>query len=252
MVSLLETWHSNAITGEPFDLTEEKNMIVKRVLMSIAVSVIATIPGFASTIDLGVNGDADVGSTFLNFGNYPLGTIYTPAPGYGIIIVSQPPLGLFLSAGVTAGESGKIQSLNAVSTPPGVTLTPDPASALPFMTFDTGGSNLKLFLTELVPGNAAGPFSLTDSASGAVASFNIDGFIYNTTDNSREDITGTFSATFNGTTVSELIAAGNGPGVQTPFSGTLSVIDVPEPASLSFWGVVLIGTALFSRRRLEK
>jgi len=217
----------------------------------VAVFVLITaIPMFASSIDLGIAGDAVVGGSFLNFGNYPTGTVYTPAPGYGTMIVSQPPLGVFLAEGVTAGESGKIQSLNAVSTPPGAMLTPDPAVDLPFLTFDGGGSNLKLFLTELLPGNTAGPFSLNDTASGAVASFNIDGFVFNTIDSSREDITGTFSATFNGMTSAQLIAAGNGPGVQTPFSGTLSLTEVPEPGSLSLWGSGLIGIALIIRRKI--
>jgi hypothetical protein len=215
----------------------------------ITVGALVALPGLASSIALGINGDAEVGSAFIDFGNYPIGTVYTSAPGYGTIVVSQAPLGIFAGGGVTAGESGKIQSLNASTTPPGVMLTPDPLTALPFLAFDTGGSNLEVFLSELATGNTAGPFSLIDTASGAVASFNIRGFVYNTTDHSREDITGTFSATFDGITVAQLVAAGNGPGVQTPFSGTFSMTDIPEPATLSFVGVGLMAAALLSRRK---
>ena len=218
-------------------------MNLKVLLMRAAVMTLAAVPCFASTIDLGINGDAQVGSTFLNFGNYPDGTVYTPAPGYGVIVVSQPPLGVFLSGGVTAGESGTIQSLNALTTPPGVTLTPDPMTALPFLTFDTTGSNLKVFLTELVPGLTAGPFTLVDTPNGAVASFNMAGFVYDMTNSSSEAITGTFAATFNGMTVADLITAGNGPGIETPFSGTFSVTSVPEPASAALLGLALLGVA---------
>ena len=203
---------------------------------------------FANTIDLGINGDAQVGPNFINFGNFPTGTIYEPAPGYGVIVISQPPLGIFLAAGVTAGESGTIQSLNATVTPPGVTLSPTPGVDSPFLTFDAGGSNLKLFLTELVPGSTSGPFSLSDSPNGAIASFNIDGFVFDTTNNSREDVTGTFAATFNSTTVAQLIAADqSGIFIQTPFSGTFSLQAVPEPPALLLFSAGLLSAGVISQ-----
>jgi hypothetical protein len=219
----------------------------------ITVATLGVTSSFASTIDLGISGDAQVGSNFINFGNYPTGTIYKPAPDYGVFVVSQPPLGLFLIAGVMAGESGTIQSLNATVTPPGVTLKPNPAVDSPFMTFDAGGSNLKLFLTELIPGDTTGPFSLIDSPNGAIASFNIDGFVFNTTTNSSEDITGTFAATFNGTTVAQLVAAEQGGTlIQTPFSGTFSVQAVPEPVPLLLFGAGLLVAGLISRFKIQK
>ena len=225
------------------------NMINKHLLKHLVILTLAAVPCIASSIDLGINGDAQVGPTFLNFGNYPLGTVYTPAPGYGVIVVSQAPLSVFMSGGVAAGESGTIQSLNALTTPPGDILTPDPMIALPFLTFDTGGSNLKIFLTELVPGLSAGPFTLVDTANGAVASFNMEGFVYNTTNHDSEAITGTFAATFNGMTIADLIAAGNGPGIETPFSGTFSLTTTPEPASEVLLGIVLLAVGVCLRRK---
>jgi len=219
----------------------------------ILLGAFAAMPALASTIDLGINGDADVGRTFINFGNFPLGTVYSPSPGYGIMQVAQPPLGLFLSQGVVAGEFGKIESLDAIQTPPGVVLAPNPSTAPAFMTFNTGGSNLKIFLTELVPGTTAGPFSLEDSHNGAIASFNMDGFVYNSNDGSRVGITGTFAATFNGITVAELLSdEAKGVDVKTPFSGTFSITTVPEPTSLLLVGAGLLGVGLVSRRKSRR
>jgi hypothetical protein len=223
-------------------------------LVTTLVGVFSAVPTFASSIDLGINGDAEVGPTFINFGNFPLGTVYSPTPGYGIMQVSQPPLGLFLAQGVTAGEFGKIQSLDATKTVPGATLTPNPLSDPAFISFDVGGSNLEVFLTELLPGSTAGPFSLTDSTNGAIASFNMDGFVYNTTDQSRVDITGTFAATFNGMTVADLLSEeASGTDIKTPFTGTFSLnmvppaVVTPEPASLLLFGAGLLGVGLVSR-----
>jgi hypothetical protein len=219
----------------------------------VTVAVLGVTSSFASTIDLGINGDAQVGPNFINFGNYPTGTMYTPAPGYGVFVVSQPPLGTFLLGGVMAGESGTIQSLSATVTPPGVTLTPNPNVDLPFIAFDTGGSNLKLFLTELVPGDTTGPFSLIDSPNGAIASFNIDGFVFNTIGNSREDISGTFAATFNGISAAQLVAAEQGGTlIRTPFSGTFSIQAVPEPSALLLFGAGLLSVGSAWRFKSRK
>jgi hypothetical protein len=222
-------------------------MKLQQLCLGLTICALTTIPCLASSIDLGINGDAKVGSTFIEFGNYPLGTVFTPAPGYGNFVVSIPPTSVL--PGVTSGETGMIQSLAALTTPPGMVFAPNPTSALPFMTFDATG-NLKVFLTELLPGATTGPFDLTNTPNGAVASFEIDGFVYNTVSKTEEDITGTFSATFNGLTITQLQAMATA-GVVTPFSATFSVTTVPEPGTLLLMGMSLLGAGLIFRRRLN-
>ena len=214
-------------------------------LLSLAIAACVALPSSASTIQLGINGDAQVGSNYIDFGQYPNGAPYTPAPGYGTFEVSLVNAGVFSSAGVTTGEFGTIQSLNE---PPGPVTLPSA-----FMTFDTGGSNLQLWATNIPPGDV-GPFTLTDTADGAVASFDVDGYVWDTNTGSKVDtFTGTFSATFDGQTVADLFT--NLP-IDTPFSATFTATVVPtttpEPASMLLMGAGLLGVGLVSRRKARK
>lgn len=214
-------------------------------LATLALAAFVALPSSANTIQLGINGDAEVGSNYIDFGQYPNGAPYTPAPGYGTFEVSLVNAGVFSSAGVTTGEFGTIQSLNE---PPGPVTLPSA-----FMTFDTGGSNLQLWATNIPPG-AVGPFILTDTPDGAVASFNVDGYIWDTNTNSKVDtFTGTFSATFDGQSVADLFT--NLP-IQTPFSATFTATvipsHVPEPASMLLVGAGLLGVGLLSRRKARR
>jgi hypothetical protein len=217
-------------------------------LASLALAAFVALPSSADTIQLGINGDAQVGSNYIDFGQYPNGAPYTPAPGYGTFEVSLVNSGVFSSAGVTTGEFGMIQSLNE---PPGAVTLPSA-----FMTFDTGGSNLQLCATNIPEGSLSGsPFTLTDTPDGAVASFDVDGYIWDTNTNTKVDtFTGTFSATFDGQTVADLFT--NLP-INTPFSATFTATTIPstttpEPASMLLMGAGLLGVGLISRRKTRR
>src|SRR5205085_3709559 len=142
---------------------------------------------------------------------------------YGTFVVTQPVTDIFAANGVVSGEFGMIQSLNAATTPIGVVLNPNPGTDAPFVKFNgpppagAAGTNLEVFLTELLPGNN-GPFNLADTPTGATASFDINGFVYNTNDQSRTHISGLFSATFAGMSVAQLLAEATTGPIATPYS----------------------------------
>jgi hypothetical protein len=221
---------------------------VRALLPTLSVAVLMAVPAFSSTIVLGMSGDASVGANFINFGIYPQGAPYVPAPGTGIFEVTAPVTNIFASNGVVPGEFGTIQSLNSALEPAGTVL----ATPIQFLTFATGGSNLQLFLTEVFQGNLPSPppspFVLNDTASGATAAVDFMGYILNTTDSSKTAVTGLFQATFSGMTVAELL--GSLP-VDTAFSGTLSVTPTPEPASLLLLGIGLLGAGVIARKKKE-
>jgi hypothetical protein len=199
----------------------------------------------AATIDLGINGEMQVATSAISFGQFPTGAPYAPAPGYGSFEVSLINSGIFLSNGVTTAEFGNIQSLSGPTTPLGVPLNPTPGSTLPFMTFNTGGSNLQLYLTELLPGSTIGPFTVTDTADGAVLALDVDGFVYNTLTTTRTSFTGTLSATLDGMTDGDFIGAN---WVDTPFTATFMASIVPEPSAFLMFTLGAACLGLMRRR----
>jgi hypothetical protein len=229
-------------------------------LFSFALAGFMALPSSADSIDLTINGDASVGSNYINFGNYPTGTVFKPAPDYGTFETTNPISGIFASGGVTPGEMGMIQSLDE---PTGMQPCPSATNGLcngAFMTFNGGGSNLQLWATNIPDGGqGAGPFVLTDVNGNAVASFAVDGYVWDTNANGGkggkvDTFTGTFSATFDGTPVASLFT--NLPR-QTGFTATFTattipVTGVPEPASMLLMGAGLLGVGLISRRKTRK
>jgi hypothetical protein len=190
------------------------NVFNRMLIIAAAFLSLATLPTFANTaIQLGINGDVQVGTNSLDFGQYPNGAPCTPAPGYGTFEICLVNAGTFSAAGVMTGQFGMIQSLN------GTTGTVTLPSA--FMTFDQGGSNLQLWATHLRAGNV-GPLVLTHTTDGAVASFNVEGYVLDSNQANKKVglFTGTFSATFDGTNVTRFT---NGRPIDMPFSATFTV-----------------------------
>jgi hypothetical protein len=216
------------------------------VFPALTILALTAVSSFASTITLGIAGDARVGSDYIDFGQYPQGDPFVPAPGFGSFEVTSPITSIFVANGLKPGEFGSIQSFDSTREQAEKTISP----AVEFMTFDTGGSNLQLYLTQLYQGNLPSPpptpFILTNPSLGATASFDVSGYILNTNDNSKTPFSGVFSTTFSGMTVADLLSS---IPVDTAFSATFSLTTAPEPASLVLIGIGLLGAGLVGRNK---
>jgi hypothetical protein len=193
---------------------------------------------FAGSIQLGIVGNAQTQTNgAIYFGNFPVAAPYAPPPGSGGFVVGLVNSGVFLSNGVTPGGYGKIQSLNEGTG--NITLL------TPFMTFSTGGSNLELIATS-IPAGTDGMYTLTSTTNGTTASFDIDGYIFNTlTDKKVGTFSGIFSMTFVGVSEANLFKTAR----DTTLSGTFAVDGTPEPSSILLFGTSLLGIVPFLRRR---
>lgn len=218
------------------------------VMTAFIVVALTAVSSFGSSINMGISGDARVGQDYIDFGVFPFGGPYAPAPGFGLFEVTWPVTGFFAANGVTAGQFGSIQSFDSTLERAGTPISP----AVEFMTFNNGGSNLELFLTELSQGNLPipppSPFILSDTPAGASAAFDVAGYVLNVNDNSQTPFTGVFSATFSGITADQLI---DSLPVDTTFSATLTLTPTPEPVSLLLLATGLLGVGIFGRRKLS-
>jgi hypothetical protein len=216
-------------------------------LALITACLIALFPfsANASSIQLGIDGDARIGSNFINFGNFPADTIFTPQPGEGNFEISVVNSGVFANAGVTTGETGLVQSLLLLGTGPVSLFNP-------FIVFAAGGSNLQLWATNIPAGNF-GPYTVFNTPGGAVAALNVDGFVEDTNLGTKiGSFTSTFSATFAGETVADLTTS---LPIDTPFSATFTVgplappvpDPVPEPST---WVLMIVGSMGLGAARL--
>ncbi len=101
---------------------------------------------------------------YTDFGSFITRSIHSRARLWRLSGHKRHPGKYICHAGVTTAEMGSIQSLNSSG--------PIPA----FMTFATGGSSLQLNVTT-IPAGSVGPFTLTDTAQGLLATFQVDGYI---------------------------------------------------------------------------
>lgn len=139
-----------------------------KLLLCSALAVCLSSACFGAVV-LTIQGEAQLGSNFIDFGQSLTGGPFTPAPGYGAFQVTSVAGGsIFATGGVTMNELGMIQSLNegtgAISLPG------------PFMMFNAGGSSVPLTATN-IPAGSVGPFTLTQVSQGVLASFEVDGYI---------------------------------------------------------------------------
>jgi len=107
-----------------------------------------------------------VGSNYIDFQN--ASQAYVPAPGYGQLTVGTN-IGQFSSLGITAGETGQIQSLNEGA---GTVTLPSA-----FVIFNGSGSQNQLIANDIPPGQV-GPFNVVDNGNGtSTVTFSVDGYV---------------------------------------------------------------------------
>lgn len=76
--------------------------------------VLSAVQSQADQVQFGFTGETQIGFGQIDFGQFPNGAPYTPAPGFGTYEVALVNQGLFSNDGLTTGEFGpsKASSVN--------------------------------------------------------------------------------------------------------------------------------------------
>jgi hypothetical protein len=195
------------------DITETRSLRTCRRATITALAALAVFGvAVANAQQLSIATYAQIGSNYIDFGQYATGAPYAPAPGYGTFTVINVG-GLFSLEGVTTGESGSIQSLNEAAGIP----------STPLITFSSGGSNLSL------DASTVGPLAVNGGFFGSIVSFEITGTVSSSTTGTLGDFILRCSADIFGVSPTDLLASlAAGTPVETSLSCTAAVIQTPQ------------------------
>jgi hypothetical protein len=243
-------------------------------------ALVLLLPALSHATPIGqfsLTGDATIGATFLDWlcdqssDSVCLGTA-------GDFLITAPSTGSFAQylGNSVPNSYGKIQDLSNVSQPLN-TLFSDPL----WITFNLN-SNINLELTFIPLGNdttsttCAGlnhctPINaalITANDPGGLSAFNLDyngvstalsfglsGIVHDTIDTSTAPFVGIFTAQFAGETPQQVVANLTS-GLTSSYSANLLIkvapATVPEPTTISFLSIGLMGMGLIGRRRRVK
>jgi hypothetical protein len=243
-------------------------------------TLVLLLPALSHATPIGqfsIAGDATIGATFLNW--LCDQSSDSPCPGTaGDFLITSPSTGSFVQylGNAVPNSYGKIQDLSNASQPLN-TLFSDPL----WITFNLN-SNINLELTFIALGtnpisvNCAGlshctptnaalitpsdpggvsAFNLDQNSFGTALSFGLSGIVHDTTNASTAPFVGIFTAQFASENPQQVLASLSS-GLTSSYSANL-VIDaapatVPEPTTISFLSIGLMGMSLIGRRRRVK
>jgi hypothetical protein len=234
--------------------------------VAVAIGILVPLSVFGDPITGELAFTGDVTATFTSL-NFACGTGQTCSSGQGTFTISADSTGTFTGLG---GQNGHIMSISNSTTPPGstvslanfLTLTNGDSFTLTELNIGTGGAcppasgstctpTSPLLVSSSNPSGKTGTI-FENTATGSSAEFSVDADAISASGVTTA-YTGTFSATFNGMSTSEVLAMLSGGGsISTPYSATFTPVSktvVPEPdtASLFAMGLLLLAGCGFRR-----